>query len=79
MDAREAKAVLDALLPLAPTGHVLDLAPLRGEASAAGEWIAAFVAVGARFGDVFLLPAEKGRETGRWIVARRPSRVAGSR
>ena len=72
--AAEAKAALDSLLPLMPTGSRFDVGEWHGEWRAVGEWVAALFAVGTTFGpgrDLFLLPAEKGPDTGRWIVARR--------
>lgn len=71
MRATEAKAVLDVLLPLAPTGHVVDVEAFTGQARAALEWLPELVASGATFGDVVLLPANKGHDDDRWIVARK--------
>lgn len=67
ISAREAYELLALLLPDCATGHVIDVAQLWPEL---GMWLPHVMAVGARFGDVFLLPATKGVDDGRFIVAR---------
>lgn len=72
MTTAEAKTLLDVLIPLAPTGTVIDIAAFRGWAREAMEHLPNFFAVGATFGSerVFVLPANKGYDDGRFIVAR---------
>lgn len=65
--AREAIAALAVMLPMCETGHVIDTALFPPQLAA---WVPRFVAVGGRVGDVFLLPAEKGVDDGRYRVLR---------